>query len=135
MCHQIDRVQLPTIKRDHLHWSKFALFPVDPKSQLAEVREYHVPVLTQLIPRMSQNEPAVEIVEIANAVFSHGIKGYRSNLRKEARREGPCTDMPVPQTQSGKMACAEEESRHESTSQVKSSQVELYCHSTTCVDI
>ncbi len=70
-----------TESTDPLHWREFALFPVDPKSQLAEVTEHHVPVLAQLIPRL--NEPIVEIFENANAVFSHGNKG---RLRKSECR-------------------------------------------------
>ncbi len=40
----IDRIQLHTEKRDPLHRGEFALFPVNPKAQLAEVREHQVPV-------------------------------------------------------------------------------------------
>ncbi len=40
----IDRVQLQTEKRDPLHRGEFALFPVDPKAQLANVREHQIPV-------------------------------------------------------------------------------------------
>ncbi len=40
----IDRILLHTEKRDPLRLQKFALFPVDPKAQLAEVREHQIPV-------------------------------------------------------------------------------------------
>ncbi len=43
-CYLIDRIKLHTEKRDPLRLQEFALFPVDPKAQLAEVREHQIPV-------------------------------------------------------------------------------------------
>ncbi len=40
----INRIQLHIEKRDPLHRGEFALFPVDPKAQPAEVWEHQVPV-------------------------------------------------------------------------------------------
>ncbi len=44
---EIDRVQLHAEKRDPLRRGEFALFPVDLKSQPAEVTEPHIPVFAQ----------------------------------------------------------------------------------------
>ncbi len=48
-------------RKDSLHRGEFALFPVDPKSQQAEVTEHHVPVFAQLVPRLCQYQPVIEL--------------------------------------------------------------------------
>ncbi len=119
-CFLIDRIQFHTDKRDPLRRGEFALFPVDPKAQLAEVREHQVPVFAQLVLRLRQYEPVVEVVENANALFSQG-KGlppqlsWRHGVTGTARRAGPCTNMPVLQTQTTGMACGAEGLRQGST--------------------
>ncbi len=54
-------------KRDPLHWHEFALFSVDPKTQLAEV-----PVCAQLLTRLCKYEPVIEVVEDVHTLFSQG---------------------------------------------------------------
>ncbi len=48
-CRHSHRVDLHTEKRDSLHRGELALFPVDPKPQLAEVPKHQVPVIAQLL--------------------------------------------------------------------------------------
>ncbi len=68
-CCEVDRVQLHSEKRDPLCRGEFALFPVDLKSQPAEVTEHHIPVFAQQCSRLGQDEPVVEVVEDTNACF------------------------------------------------------------------
>ncbi len=85
-CCLIDGIQLHTEKRDPLRRGEFALFPVDPKAQLAEMLEHQVPEFAQL--RLRQYEPVVEVVENANALFSQGNKGCLRSLREDTGRQG-----------------------------------------------
>ncbi len=55
--------------RKEMRRREFALFPVDLKSQPAEVTEHHIPVFAQQCSRLGQNEPVVEVVEDTNAGF------------------------------------------------------------------
>ncbi len=87
-CCLIDRIQFHTEKRDPLRRGEFALFPVDPKAQLAEVRVHQVPVFAQLVLRLWQYEPVIEVVENANALFSQGNKGCLHNFRDDTGRQG-----------------------------------------------
>ncbi len=66
---EVDRVQLHAEKRGPLRRGEFALFPVDPKPQPAEVTEHSVPVFPQLCSRLGKYEPVVQVVENANASF------------------------------------------------------------------
>ncbi len=68
-CCEVDQVQLHAEKRDPLRRGEFALFPVDPKPQPAEVTEHSVPVFPQLCSRLGKYEPVVQVVENANASF------------------------------------------------------------------
>lgn len=80
--------QLYPEKRDSLHLRELALFPVDLKPQLAGVAEHHVPVFTQLGPKLSQYEPVVEIIENANALLPHGNKVCLHDLCEDASQQG-----------------------------------------------
>ncbi len=68
----VDRIELHAKKRDPLRWHEFALFPVNPKAQQAEVLEHQVPVCRQLPARLCEYEPVVEVVENAHTLFSQG---------------------------------------------------------------
>ncbi len=48
-CRHTHRGLTPHRERDSLHRGELALFPVDPKPQLAEVPEHQVPVIAQLL--------------------------------------------------------------------------------------
>ncbi len=84
----VDRIQLHAKKRDPLRWHEFALFPVDPKAQQAEVLEHPVPVCRQLPARLCKYEPVVEVVENAHTPFSQGGKGLLHDFGEDARRQG-----------------------------------------------
>ncbi len=87
-CCLVDRIQLHAEKREPLHWHEFALFPVDPKTQLAEVPEHQVPVCAQLLARLCKYEPVVKVVEDAHTPFSQGNKGRLRDFGEDARRQG-----------------------------------------------
>ncbi len=80
----VDRIQLHAEKRDPLRWHEFALFPVDPKAQQAEVFEYQVPVCGQLPARLCKYEPVVKVVENAHTPFSQGDKGCLHDFGEDA---------------------------------------------------
>ncbi len=84
----VDRIELHAEKRDPLRWHEFALFPVDPKAQQAEVLEHQVPVCRQLLARLCEYEPVVEVVENAHTLFSQGDKGRLHDFGEDARRQG-----------------------------------------------
>lgn len=71
----VDRVQLHTEKRNALHRRDLVYLPIELKSQPAEVPGHQVPVFAQLIWRLGQNEPVLEIVEDANAHLPEQGKG------------------------------------------------------------
>ncbi len=116
-CCLIDRIQFHTEKRDPLRRGEFALFPVDPKVQLAEVREHQVPVFAQLVLRLWQYEPVVEVVENANALFSQGKRAASTTFvrhgRQKARRVRTLYSYARPATQTAGMACGAEGLDHE----------------------
>ncbi len=81
-CCEVDRVQLHTEKRDPLHRGEFALFPVDPKPQPAEVAEHRVPVFAQQCSRLGQHEPVVEVVENGMPASLNGTRAASTTLVK-----------------------------------------------------
>ncbi len=58
-----------------LHLHEFSLFPVDPKTQLAEMPEHQVPACAQLLVRMCKNETVIKVVKDEHTLFSQGNKG------------------------------------------------------------
>ncbi len=104
-CRHTHRVQVHNEKRDSLDRGELALFPVDPKPQLAEVLEHQVPVIAQLLSRPDQNEPVFEIVEDPDAHFPSRGKDPLRDLREDTRGQGE---------PEGEKVCVEERSRHKS---------------------
>ncbi len=96
----VDRVQLHTEKRDPLHRGELPFSQLNRSPNRLRWRSTMSLGLQQLVPRLCQYQPVVEIVKNANAAFSERNNCCLRDFREEceatgtARRVGPCTDTP-----------------------------------------